>query len=443
MGNQLQGFGISALTVFDDALIAGSHFTLAPDGTGALNIARWDGVSWHALGSGVTAEFVSDMTVFNGELMVSGRFYVADGNGLFGILRRDGASWQPLSSEADFIGLAMTVYQNDLVVAGEVLMPDGYEFFVQRWDGSSWQRLGSEMNDAVSALTVYNNELIAGGYFTFADGHQAKGIARWDGASWQPIGGGFVGGEDEYSAVDSMTVFGGELIAAGHFVSADGVPAKNIARWDGTEWKPLGSGIDSSYVVYLDQLTVYNDELIVGGLFESAGGINVSHIARWNGKRWLGLEDGLNNQVFCLGVYNGELIAGGVFTMSGGTFVGNIARWNGTAWSELQGAPALHAEAITVRDGELVAAGVFFIAGGHVSAYSARWGPSCRRGDMNCDKVVDEADLQAFAYAILDPEGQSDCIQYLANMTGDVGSDGTPKVNGEDIASFVAAYLGQ
>ncbi|HEX5131188.1 MAG TPA: hypothetical protein VFX92_01745, partial [Candidatus Krumholzibacteria bacterium] len=34
------------------------------------------------------------------------------------------------------------------------------------------------------------------------------------------------------------------LYVAGEFSSASGIPAANIARWDGTSWSPLGAGID-------------------------------------------------------------------------------------------------------------------------------------------------------------------------------------------------------
>ena len=45
----------------------------------------------------------------------------------------------------------------------------------------------------VCALTVYNGELIAGGWFTTAGGVTCNCIARWDGSAWQPLGSGMSG----------------------------------------------------------------------------------------------------------------------------------------------------------------------------------------------------------------------------------------------------------
>ena len=48
--------------------------------------------------------------------------------------------------------------------------------------------------------------------------------------------------------VDALVVDGsGMLYVGGQFTMAGGVPANNIARWDGTSWTPL----DAGSVVYL------------------------------------------------------------------------------------------------------------------------------------------------------------------------------------------------
>jgi hypothetical protein len=36
--------------------------------------------------------------------------------------------------------------------------------------------------------------------------------------------------------VSSLIVFDGKLVAAGRFSSAGGVPASNVAIWNGSEW---------------------------------------------------------------------------------------------------------------------------------------------------------------------------------------------------------------
>ena len=74
----------------------------------------------------------------------------------------------------------------------------------------------------------------------------ARSIARWNGASWSPIGSG-VGGWPAVPSVYALEVFddgtGPALYAGGSFSMAGGVPAEGIAKWNGTSWSALGSGI--------------------------------------------------------------------------------------------------------------------------------------------------------------------------------------------------------
>jgi hypothetical protein len=45
---------------------------------------------------------------------------------------------------------------------------------------------------------------------------------------------------------------------------------------------------------------VYNGELYIGGDFTNAGGIVVSNIAKWNGTTWSALGTGVNDKVYAL-----------------------------------------------------------------------------------------------------------------------------------------------
>jgi hypothetical protein len=62
----------------------------------------------------------------------------------------------------------------------------------------------------------------------------------------------------------------GTVYAGGTFGSAGGVPAHHAARWDGTAWQPLGTGVDGS--VYALAL-IEPGRLVLGGGFPSAGGV--------------------------------------------------------------------------------------------------------------------------------------------------------------------------
>jgi hypothetical protein len=102
-----------------------------------------------------------------------------------------------------------------------------------------------------------------------------------------------------------LTAYHGELIASGTFSGAALTALQEVARWDGTQWQALGTGIGGlpSPIVYA--LTVYNDDLIVGGYFTQAGGEDAHWIAQWDGRTWSALGtgiDGLDTPGFRLGV---------------------------------------------------------------------------------------------------------------------------------------------
>lgn len=97
--------------------------------------------------------------------------------------------------------------------------------------------------------------------------------------------------------------------------------------------------------------------------------------------------------------------------------------------------------AFAVYNSELIAGGSFTTAGSYVSAYSASWGPACLRGDMNCDQAVDLADVPLFVEPLLESPALSVCDSYSANVNGDVYLDGSPRIDGVDVQSFVATLM--
>jgi len=73
-------------------------------------------------------------------------------------------------------------------------------------------------------------------------------------------------------------VSGGNLYAGGSFTTAGGHAANSIAKWDGSTWSALGSGMNQDgYVV---ALAVSGSDLYAGGYFTTAGGKVSAYIAR-------------------------------------------------------------------------------------------------------------------------------------------------------------------
>ena len=149
---------------------------------------------------------------------------------------------------------------------------------------------GNGLNNEVTALTVFNDgtgsALYVGGNFNVAgDVFPVNSIAKWNGTSWAPLGGGLGGVVS--AAPRALTGFddgtGPALYAGGHFTFADGAPANHIAKWDGTAWAPLGSGMNDAVLA----LAVFDDgtgqALYAGGFFTMAGGAPANHVAKWDG----------------------------------------------------------------------------------------------------------------------------------------------------------------
>lgn len=183
--------------------------------------------------------------------------------------------------------------------------------FVSAWDGSKWERLGhGPEGTRVNVLLPTGLGLFAGGEFAWARvrtrpelgyisrgayagpelSHKQAGIAclnnvgRWNGSEWLPLGEGIQAFEHEDALVFAMDYTNGVLYVGGRFQYAGGRPASNIAAWDGQRWFPLGEGVTgpsgkSGGTVYA--LAIHGDHLYVGGEFAMAGGKPAVNFARW------------------------------------------------------------------------------------------------------------------------------------------------------------------
>ena len=236
----------------------------------------------------------------------------------------------------------------------------------------SWSPLGAGLNGEVWALTEMGGNLYVGGQFTTAGGASANYIAKWNGTSWSQLGSGITNGLN--GGVYALAVMGGKLFAAGYFTTAGGVTATNIAQWDGTSWSPLGTGLVAYSAV--EALAVIGTDLYVGGGFSTADGGPGNLIAKYNTLTsvWSPLGSGMNDRVNSLTVVGTDLYAGGQFTSAGGVSANFVAKWNGSNWSALgTGMDLSVGGSLGVLGGNLYAGGVFTSAGGNSANRVAKW----------------------------------------------------------------------
>jgi hypothetical protein len=353
-------YGNKVISFRNKLIAAGSFSNQSPLSPGpARNIAQWDGQSWIDLANGVNGE-VRSMVVFNNELWVAGTFTQAGTQAVNKIARWNGNSWLPVGGSFEGIVQDMIVYNNELYLAADGLY---------RFDGENLQLIaaGSTPGGFVSTvldLEIYQNELIVSGRFTdFGTSNapvSANRVARFDGTTWRGLGSGVASNTATALAeARNIAVYGGELYASGYFTFAGGTAVKNIARWNGTVWRTVGVGMDTSgpNTPVSTRLLSAPDGLWIMGEFQRAGTTGARRLARWDGTDYRPITQGFSNGVRTSVIHNGMLVVGGDFLQAGNTAVNHVARWNGSTWEALGAGFNGTVKRLRVIDGELYAAG--------------------------------------------------------------------------------------
>lgn len=344
----------------------------------AVGIAKWDGTSWSALGSGLgsTPGFPvsgDDIAISGSDIYVAGQFSLAGGAPARNIAKWNGSSWSALgpglgAAGNDFITTIAVSGSN--VYAGGHFSDPGNLNGVARWDGTSWSSLGTGTS-GVNAIAVSGSDVYIGGTFTTVDGVNASKFAKWNGTSWsanppptfQNVDSIATSGSDVYigtssavlkwngavwstfasisggtTSVNEILISGTDVYIGGAFANVGGSPANRIAKWDGTQWTSFGTGVGSQFPNGVSAIAVSGGTVLAGGSFTTAGGNPARNIAMWNGSAWSGFTGtALNGNVRAIGVQGADVYVGGDFTEAGALTVNRIAKWNSVTntWSNL------------------------------------------------------------------------------------------------------------
>jgi len=229
----------------------------------------------------------------------------------------------------------------------------------------------------VWSIALHGRELYAAGSFTQIGGVFATNIAKWDGTNWSPLGAGLRGGL--LPEIHALVFNGGDLYAGGFFTQAGSINSRGVAKWDGSNWSGLVGGVNGG----VRALALTQGKLIAGGSFSMAGGVNMANIAAWDGTNWAPLGGGIpGNAVDSLTATGKTIYAGGRFRLGSGINATNIAMWNGTSWLALgegirdwdvSGGGGGMVRVLTLFGSDLIAAGNFRLAGAGPAANIARW----------------------------------------------------------------------
>lgn len=273
--------------------------------------------------------------------------------------------------------------------------PDGRPQFspagVQGAGDDGWQDSFhlSGTDDVVYAVAQLGTDIYVGGRFTIVGGITANHIAKWNGSNWSSLGTGTANGVDSWvgtqSSVLALAVVGTDLYVGGNFTQAGGMPAKSLAKWNGTAWSNVGTETGTGMNGTIFSLAAASSDLYVGGFFTRIGGVAANSVAKWNGSSWSSLGTGANNGVggtaACLAVMGSSLYVGGSFTTAGTISANRIAKWDGTKWSNLKngeigngfGGPRASVNALAVMGTTLYVGGDFANVINTGSNYVVKW----------------------------------------------------------------------
>jgi hypothetical protein len=381
------------VTVHDD----GSGPALyAPQLFATGSVARWTGGSWAPVPGRVDQNAAASLLSYDdgsGRALVAGGSFSKIGAANSQLIARWRAgAWEPLTVRAGGPDLPawsvcrynpgtgpLTVIGGDFTRAGDTPAAR-----IAAWDGHQWSGLGSGMGGAdayVGALLAEDAPpgpvLYAGGHFATAGGVPARNIARWDGSAWSAVGDGTPTDAAVMLRFDDGS--GPALYAGG--------PGPSIMRFDGSAWSTVGAGFQSAnFNAYVASLAVYDDGrglcLFAGGTFASSGGVAVNGIARWDGAQWNPVgNSGPASRIDALAVFDDgvgpALYAGGFIRSPNGATGSSAARWNGRDWT-LIGPDGGTMSALQVFDdgqaqGSALYGALYTGAGGSIATGLLRW----------------------------------------------------------------------
>lgn len=283
LGNGLVGT-VHDLETFETTsgprLLAAGSF-LIPDG--GSNLAAFDGTSWAPFGPNVPGA-VYAMRAVDGAWIGGGggpdRLYVT-GSFVFAGSGGGGGS--------DVRNLTYLSDNNQWVRVGNGLNAPGRTLALMEEAGVVSLFVGGDFTQAglLAANRVARLQLAA------SPGSPGQGGGN---NLWSLVGTGTNGPVLSLAVFDDGT--GEALYAGGQFSSASGAPAQNLARFANGAWvAPLGVSLPLVAGSRIERLHVHDDgrgaALYATGLFSFAGGVAARDIARFDGSNWSALDGGL------------------------------------------------------------------------------------------------------------------------------------------------------
>jgi hypothetical protein len=196
-------------------------------GVAADSLARWDGQAWHAVGSGFEPDpekdsgvGVGSLAMFQGDLLIAGKFTSFSGVASRNIVRWDGTAAFAIETDFEYFSMVTTSHG----VYMKAVRP-GYAQDVLVWDGTTLAPLAAAPI-SVFALQAFADDLYLFGRLQAQSGDTSLKLARWDGSSLIPVA------TDLPADANSFAIG-----AQGLYVST----GTALYRWTGSAWQEDGA----------------------------------------------------------------------------------------------------------------------------------------------------------------------------------------------------------
>ncbi len=274
-------------------------------GLSSNRVGKWNGISWSNLSGGginnaaptrvtwdipssslyVTGDFSSvgsPSTTANGVAKWNGSTWSALGTGLSG-----SGGWSGLGIVSDGVG---NIYTSGQLVnsAGGVSVNN-----VAKWNGSTWSALGAGLSgeaNSVATIALNGTDLYATGSFNTSGVTTVRRVGMWNGSAWTQIGNGV---SDSNHWVNDIDFIGTSIYIVGAFSRVNGAStlANKIAVWNGATWSALGANpVFNNNIIGITHDTSNN--IYIAGRFTTIGSLTVNKVAMWNGSTWSALGSG-------------------------------------------------------------------------------------------------------------------------------------------------------
>jgi len=265
----------------------------------ATAIIRWNGDGWQDITGNfsvvvdslrpgrISSNIPVTALAFDGagSLYAGGMFYYPSADNAAEIAMGyaamwNGDHWTRLGEGFDGVNVYALVATaaGDVYVSGEQpLTAEGESGYMAEWHGAGWTQIETGNPDISLHLAIGQARRL------YAAGQRTVGgafIGYLDGTQWTTIADQFSEGPAIFALAATPA---GLLCVGGEFGSVSGVPARNIACWNGAVWQPLAGGVNERvFALAFDS----SGDLYAAGYFTEAGGRPANHVARWDGERW-------------------------------------------------------------------------------------------------------------------------------------------------------------